>query len=349
LRKIAGPGHVSNEFVDYDPVSNPDGTVFTADWGNDVQKELVGIQDEASISEAAGDNKYVLSAIKFLAIKHSKPVGEIFHMNRKVVPAAFDKDSPDSFFPGLCISDIEISVDLTSAHWPLLVPILRALALTYNEGMSGEKSNLDVTDWDVTSSVATLTLANTTAENAILEALSEDNLIHGSFTNWRSVTLDNSVGNIPAGEYAITDIDPLTRTIKFGAAVSDGSGSVTANCVFYTHRIPGSSTSARMFEDHGRAILSAGDGDGDYINGLRRRDQIMNHQHKNYIPSKDTGGMYGNAGTNGNNYWLDPGYATGQSNAIPLSSDPYNGRAGDYTAPRSNVTHRYIWGGNYIA
>jgi hypothetical protein len=188
MRKIAGPGAVSNRFVDYDAITNPDGTVVTADFMNDTMDEIIGIQDEYSISEAAGTNKYVLAAIKGIAIGFGKQIGELFFLDEAKVPAAFDKDNPHLFFPGKCLSSIEDHEDIAVANFPELVPHLRAKAFKYFEGITGETSAFSVVNWAIVSNVATLTFSGTAA-TAMISALAEDVLVHGSFTEWRSVTL----------------------------------------------------------------------------------------------------------------------------------------------------------------
>jgi len=64
MRKIAGPGSGSGTFTDYDPNTNPDGTVITADWANDVQDELLAVQADQGIAEGPGSNELVLEAIR---------------------------------------------------------------------------------------------------------------------------------------------------------------------------------------------------------------------------------------------------------------------------------------------
>jgi len=66
MRSIDGPGAVSNRFVDYDAITNPNGTVYTADFGNDVQDEIIGIQELADLTESAGTNLQLLEGLKIL-------------------------------------------------------------------------------------------------------------------------------------------------------------------------------------------------------------------------------------------------------------------------------------------
>ena len=346
MRKIDGPGAVANAFVDYDAILNPSGTVHTADWGNDTQDELIGIQDEFGIAEAAGTNKYVLAAIKGIAIKFGKQLGEMFYLDNVTLPTEFDKDNPETFFPGLCLDTIDVSTDIAVANWPDLVPHLRAKGLTYNEGITGSKSSFDVTDWAIVSNVATLTFANTTAENAILDALSEDNLVHASYSNWRSITLAGAIGDISAGEYALTDVDPLLRTVSFAFSSGDNSGSGAFTSNFYTNRIEGSATTARVYEATGRTLVSANDGEN--ISGLRRRDRFQGHWHD----------VENNAG---NGLQIVGEQAAGANSTIEASgvhdylareaqTDTVNGtqRTGITTDPRSAVGHLYIHGKSYL-
>ncbi len=346
MRKIAGPGHVSNEFKDYDAISNPTGTVHTADWGNDVQRELIGIQDEFSIAEADGSNKYILAAIKGLAIRFGKQLGELFFLDQHKTPAAFDKDNPENFFPGLCLDTISSYMDISSTNWSDLVTHLRAKVFKYMEGTGSEKFAFDVTNWAIVSNVATLTLANTTAENAILAALAEENLVHGGYSNWRSITLPSAIGDITAGEYAITDVDAAARTIDFAFTAADNSGSGTWTVNFYQHRIPGSTTTARVYEVTARSLVSANDGDGEAIAGMRRRDRFQGFTF-NVTAHGDLGldSLSISGGASGMARWGT------NTSSVSISTDGVNGtpRTGKTTDPRALIGHLYIWAKSYVA
>lgn len=348
MRKIAGPGAVGGTFVDYDAITNPNGTVYTADYGNDVQDELIFIQDEAGVAEAAGTNGYVFSSMIKHIQDYSKPIGELYFLDSLKTATAFDKDDLTAYFNGICLDAIEDYTDISSTNWPDLVTHLRAKALTYNEGITGEKSAFDITDWDITSNVATLTFSNTTAENAILAALLEDNLVHGGYTNWRSITLPSTIGDITAGEYAITAIDASLRTVKFAFVASNnsGSGSFTAN--FYTNRVPGSSTTARLYEATARNLVSANDANGEQINGLRVRDRMQGHWHQSYIaPVGTTAGANITDSTNAATSAVRGG-GTGTQEA---TTDGTNGtpRTGLTTHGPEQVGHLYIHGRRYSA
>lgn len=277
-------------------------------------------------------------------IELSKQIGEYFYLDSLKLPSDIS-GGYKTYFPGLCLDTIDGSTDISSTNWPDLVTHLRAKGLTYNEGILGQKSAFDVTDWAIVSNVATLTFANTTAENAILDALSEDNLVHGSYSNWRSITLGTAIGDISAGEYALTDVDPLTRKVTFAfvAGNNSGSGAFTSN--FYTNRVSGSATTARVYEATGRTLVSANDGEN--ISGLRRRDRGQGWEL--------TGNVRTDVGSGGNR-WITaaPGGGTvttiaPDSNMVP-GTDGVNGtpRTGPTTDPRSAVGHIYLWGKEYL-
>jgi hypothetical protein len=353
MRKIAGPGHVSNEFADYDEITNPDGTVVTAQWANDVQRELIGIQDELSIDEADGSNKYVLAAIIGLSIKHGKQLGELLFLSDYKAVAAFDKDSPEDFFPAVCLSTIEGKEDISATNYPTLVPALRARPVYYERGKTGEKYQFDVTDWAIVSNVATLTFANTTAENEILSALSADNVVNGGYSDWQTITLPAAIGDIAAGDYNITDVDAVSRTISFAFTASDNSGSVTATVSFYRHRIAGSTTTARLFQISEDALMSVGN---DRISMFRQLDQMQQITGEvgefsiRTLSSYETGALSRTAGT----VEAPASASAGSTQRIILdSANSPNARTSATTSgqtrPRNTAAFVYMWAQEYVA
>ncbi|MBW2647697.1 MAG: hypothetical protein JRE23_16280, partial [Deltaproteobacteria bacterium] len=265
--------------------------------------------------------------------------------------AIFDKDAPEDFFPGVCLSAIEDFDDIDVANFPDLVAHLRAKAFKYFEGITGETSAFSVTDWDITSNVAQLTFSGAAA-TAMLAALAEDVLVHGSYTNWRSVTLAGAIGDITAGEYAITDVDAAGLTIDFAFTAGDNSGAVTASTNFYQHRVPGSTTTARLMETTARTLISANDADGEAIAGLRRRDRSQGHWHEIQTASSNVYGYSAATMAPGGNGTIA---IDGAPNADRLQSrdsitDTVNGtpRTGKTTDPRALVGHIYIWGRTYL-
>lgn len=277
-----------------------------------------------------------------------RELGELFFIAGNVKsPVAWSWANRRTFFAGKCLDTIAIYEDISSTNWPDLVTWLRAQKLIYLEGKTGEKYAFNVTNWAISTNVATLTFANTPGENAVLTALLEDKLVHGSYTAWRTITLGSSIGDITAGDYAITEVDPAAHTVKFAFthANSSGSGSFTAS--FYQHRVSGSTTTARVFEATARTLVSAGDAEN--IAGLRRRDRFQGHWTRLKYNTLAYGGtpsirnIYGGA-TEGTD-------DTGGAN-IPVA-DTLNGfgtpRTGITTDPRSAVGHLYLWGRSYAA
>jgi len=327
MRKIAGPGNVANAFVDYDAVNNPQGTVVTANFMNDVQDELIAIQTDASIAESAGSNAQILKLIKFNAIKYSKNIGEFFYIEENKSPSAFAINTPDNFFPAINLSKININLDISTTNYPLLVPYLRALKVKYLDGTSGEVSSFTAT---VASS--SITMPTSTSSDAILSSLAEDVLVHGGYTNYRSITVAGT-------EFPITNINTSTRVITVTGTPSAGSQTVE----FYNYRITGSSTTARLFELKGRGFITPNDTSGRHQNGLRVRDRFQGHYHS------------GAEGGSGQDY-LGQGVAATQENTSRISgynpkTDGTNGtpRTGSTTHGAGVSAHLYIWARSYIA
>jgi hypothetical protein len=306
-----------------------------------------------------------------------KEVGELFYLDTVKTPTEYTYATRRSFFPALCLDTIDDNTDISSTNWPDmgskdgLVTHLRAKKFTYLDGISGsEEDDFDVTDWAISSNVATLTFGDTDPENAILGALYDDALVHGggaetaSYTDWRSITLPSAIGDITAGEYAITEVDATSRTISFSFTASDNSGSGTYTVNFYQHRIPGSTTTARLFENKGRSLVSANDADGECIAGLRRRDRFQGHTLSSINDSSTAGQTpwrLGGASSRGQASAASAAagrqradfHDQSDSNVIDavLGDDGTNGdpRTGKTSDPRSLIGHVYIWGGKYVA
>lgn len=351
MRKIAGPGHVSNGWVDYDPNTNPLGTVFTADWGNDVQNELIGIQAEMGIAEAAGTNKYVLAALIGLQIKNSHRLGELLFIDGDIIaPAEFDKDNPSAFFPALCLDNINTYSDIDVANWPLLVPFLRAKSYKYLEGLTGAVSAFELSAWDITTNVATITFANNAANIALITALAEE----FALTGYRQVVnIPATVGNIAAGDKLITGYNIGSRTLTFAEVASNGSGATTQTVTVHANRIVGSTTTARVYGAKALAVMSAGT--ATHISGGMRRSYMQGHRQDRH-PTEATAGR-GYAYTAGNQF-ANPGAGSNLVTTVSSQTttgdpvtDGVNGtpRTGTETEPRSITAHLYEWAGSYIA
>ena len=290
-------------------------------------------------------------------IEYGTPLGQYIYMPGAVKqPAAYDSADPDTYWPAVCLDDINISKEITETNFPKLPSFLRDIAVTYQDYDGGaQKYQFDVTDYVVSSGTATLTFADTDAENSMLESITEDNLVHGSFTDWITITLPGDIGNISAGDYAITDVDEASRTISFSTSASDSSGSVTAVTEIRPHRIPGSSTSARLFQVTSRTVASAGDGAD--IAGLRRRDQMQ--RITGSIDTKAGGGHATSTGASGaftpKSYYTsssggisgDSGYRSANFDSTDSPSARTSSSTDGPTRGRELVGHLYMWAREY--
>lgn len=329
MRKIDTLGSVANRFIDYDANTNPQGAVISAKFMNDVQDELIGIQDDAGVAEAPGTDHQILKLIKFNAIKYSKNIGEYFWLEENKSPSAFNISTPDNFFPAINLSKINITQDITTAKYPLLVSYLRALKLRYLDGTDSE-----VNSWTATISGSNVTMPTSTSSDAILASLGEDTLVHGGYTNWRSIT-------VAGVEYPITNINTATRVITVTGTPASGSQTVE----FYQYRITGSSTSARLFEIKGRSFIAPNDSSGRHQNGLRVRDRFQGHWHGSRSGINNIGGsLYPFAGDN-------TGGASSVVSVRDAISDGVNGtpRTGSTTHGQGISAHLYMWARSYIA
>ena len=335
MRRIAGPGNVANRFADYDPIANPNGTVYTADYGNDVQDELIGIQDMMGVSESVGSNTYVAAAIVGMTIRYGHAVGDTIARSGNVAaPAAFDPTVPTAFHPRFCLTDFAGARTLDQSNWPDLVPWLRQQRVIYLEGQTGE-----VVDFSGTVSGSTLTLDDTPAANALLAALVEDQLAFGSFTDWRSV----DVGDIT---YEITAIDAAVRAITVAGTPAAGS----VNATLYPHRIAGSSSTARMHSWRGRSPVGAGT--DQVIGGLMRRDRFQGHWHTVKRQGTDGELRFGNefgSGSDGLGSGVNvAGNASYEARDIVPDDENDDPRTGPDTHGPDVGVHLYLHAGRYV-
>ena len=278
------------------------------------------------------------------------PVGWVMWLDDYIAPAAA--------FPYFCLSnDNQI---LTAAKWPLLVPHWRNKSLVYMPGTASAKSELSVVSYSVTSNVVTLTLAALSAETAIVTALAEDNIVHGSFSDWKTVTIP-AIGAILAGTYDITAISAANRTVSFAYTTANVSTTTISSTVkFYSHRLPSAidtdNTQARHFKIVGRTIVAPNDADGECIASLRRRDRFTAHGHTFGINVGNTANAPFSASTvlayrdTALNYFgfasKDANNTTEVGDAIATTAGAP--RTGKTTDPRSVVLIPYIYGGQYV-
>jgi len=280
------------------------------------------------------------------AIEYGKGVGEIFTRPERKVPAAFAKATPVTYFPELCLTDFDIYKDIAVANWPRLQPYLYGLKTIFKDGLTGELAALGVTNWVIAANVATLTFTNDADHIAALSDLLEDQVQHGSYTNWRSTTIP-TIGNITAGTYALTNVNPSTRQISFAFVAGNASGSVTSSAEFYAHRVPGSTTTARVFSAKGLSLMGVNDANGYFVSGsLRRRGFTQGHAHSFSVYSANPGGAIN---------W--PTVNTNQTNTVNVSGISLPSNDGTNSTPRiakethspAVSVHIYQHGGSYVA
>ena len=208
--------------------------------------------------------------------EQGREIGEIFAILDRRNGSAWNPSSPRAYFPAVCLTDIDSQITLDAANAPDAVPYLRARKMIFKDGLSGELQALGVTNWAIAANVATLTFTNNTDTIAAIAALGEDQAVHGSYTNWRSITLASAIGPITVGDYAITNVNPSARTISFNFTAANASGAVSASAEFFPFRIPGSITTARVFTGRGLTIHGANDDNGYFVaGGLRRRGYMQ--------------------------------------------------------------------------
>lgn len=278
MKKTTAPGSSGGLYVDDNPSLGVVGTLLIAEDRNALQAELVAPIEGAGIVLDGADNGQLWKALRKIVKERGREVGEIFSLLDRKAPVGWSGAAADTYFPALCLTDIATHVDLAEANAPDAVPYLRAKKLIFKDGVSGEIASPGVTAWAIATNVATLTFTNDADHIAFLTALLEDKLAHGGYSNWRTVTLANAIGNITAGTYAITDVNASSRTISFAFTAANASGSVTATVDFYAHRIPGSTTTARVFGARGLTIHGANDDNGYFVaGGLRRRGFMQGH------------------------------------------------------------------------
>jgi hypothetical protein len=276
-------------------------------------------------------------------IEKSKRVGELYTLLDQLDPAVWDEGNPDAYLPALCLTSIETQVDIDVANWPDLVPYLRSKKSIFKDGVTGEISSPSVTNWAIAANVATLTFTNNADHISFLAALAEDQAMHGSYAAWRTVTLISAIGDIPAGTYAITNINPSTRTVSFTLVAANNSGAVVATVEFYAFRIAGSTTTARVWTGRGLSIMGANDANGYFVSGgLRRRGYFQGHKHTftTYASGASSSIYINNVGGSNASTFINMSNPTDDgSNGTP--------RTAKETHSPAITAHIYLHGGRY--
>lgn len=218
----------------------------------------------------------------------------IFKQERKYLGEMFWMDelrSPSTDFPAFCLASPDQLINASgSGGMPDLVNYWLNKPFRYDP-LGTNVTDFDAISYSIVSNVLTITFANTTPCQKMINALAEDNLVHGSFTNWMTGTLLQAIGGIPMNAtLAINGLSTSSRTISFTCATSNSSGSLSGVKIrFYKHRLPDAvagttiTNQVRHFTIQGRGFVSVMDFDSEWIGGLRRRDRFQGHWHKDVV------------------------------------------------------------------
>jgi hypothetical protein len=334
-------------------------------------REFKNAQTRAGITPSNVDNTQLYQIIKKTAVETKWEVGTIIPYLDYKAPSVWDPANPDNYFPALDLSAIASTQTIDSTGTssgltlspitklvsPTAVTWLRAFKATINRGMGASaQSDMGVTNWSIAANVATLTFANAVNEIAMLKAVGEEALVQGAnasltvYTASYQIPLNVpvAIGNIPAGDYLLSTLDPAARTVTFACVASNGSGSVSTVAAFYPFRIVGSTTTARVFAGQGRTLVGANDGLGENVAGLRRRDRFESHFHANNVSN--------NIGSSGSaTGFVDSPNATSTKNGTaffanaPVTDGSNPLRTSTTTDPRSLGVHLMFGLGSLVA
>jgi len=236
------------------------------------------------------------------------------------VDMAYEKTVSETF-PAVALWESDKT--LSSSNYPILVPELRAAvaSVTLTAGTVVTSIDVNATAGSVLSSV-------NSAFTIIAAAIVEEYALQSAY----SICV-----TIGGNEYTITS---ASSTITISGTIATGATTLSV----YPHRIVGTSESAIVFKDSGRALLSH---DGKtYLLGFRRRDRSQGYLHTIYNGSSAGGSLNGispssrttNTGTT----------MTGLS--MDIVTDGVNGtpRIGPTTDPNSSIVYRYLWAQEYL-
>lgn len=309
--RTSAPDSVGGMFVDRNPGTSTPGTQIVAADLNMHQEELANIVEGSGLTLSGSDDGQIYKAVCALLYAPG------LYFESALAKAA------SVYFPCQRIDDADH--DVTIAHWPDLVPALRAEKLKAGS----------TTDFSVTVAGSVITFSSGGDNDKLLTALLEEKEVHGSYSNWLSI-------NIAGTDYVITNVNPAAHTVTVTGTPS--SGAQTA--IVYPYHIAGTSASARIRKHQGRALISHGDPDGECIAGLRRRDRMQGHKHTFKISNagSSTGAQITSASS------LDYGQNNLGARVEEPITDGTNGtpRVGETTDPRATVVYCYMGGGRYI-
>jgi len=343
FRTVAA-GSVGGAYVDYSAGVQP-GTLITASDKNMTQEELCHLVEAVGWALDSADSYQVLRSS--IALSHQ--IGEVLMPELKLTPitVAASRSTTNPGFPLYLpiIDRTDADHDVASTQAPDLVTAFRA----YAANILGSAS------FTATWAGSVGTFANTTVNNALLRAISEDALVQRWLSSSQSATYagsgeDFSNGrclNVAGTDFAITAINTGARTITVTGTPTAGSQTV----IFYPYRIAGSSTSVRLHRLSGFVPVASGDSDGVEIDGMRHMDAGQGHWHDVKLAAitygqvtldraADASGTYTKlVGTN------SPSSSPGTMDVASPRTDGTNGtpRTGKTTNPRSHSRRAYTW------
>ena len=231
-----------------------------------------------------------------------------------------------------------VNQDLDIAHWPLAVPLYRAVKAVVPSGST--------TDHSVTVSGSTVTFSGT-AGDQLISLIVADALAAGWLNGGQAATFSALYSgayqrclNVAGVDYPIAGANLVAHTLTVTGTPT--SGAQTAIC--YTYRIAGSTTTCRLRGIPGFVPVAAGDVDGYVVEGWMRMDEAQGHRHGNlssyYLLTP--GGTYNlSAGTVAANSASTSDPVTDTANGTP--------RTGKTTDPRTIGQRAYTWLGQYVA
>lgn len=307
---------VPDPITEFDRATPNDGDLFGAEfaqlYANDVDLESQIAAIEVSVLKQS--------------IEFGKQIGEFFFLPDQKDEAVWNAGTPETYFPAICLTNIDVKRDIAIANFADFVPYLLAIQIKYRKGKSDEESS-----WTATVASSTVTMPNTTASNRLLVALAKWALARGNYTDFITLTIAGT-------EYSITNINTVTREITVSGTPASGSQSVT----FYPHRIAGSSTSARVHEVSGKTVMAGGDAAGLFISGLQCLGYMQGHWHQLYV-NADVGGSGGNQDT------AEGPYTMRTDNVQNPISDGVNGtpRTGSETHGPALIVEIHQWTRTY--
>jgi len=269
MRKTTGEFNVNGRFRNEDVQTQQLGTVFDANWANDITDDLLSIQEAAKLADnadASGASKALLAAFTKLCISYSFPVAAPFYLPyyRPARGWSTDLNSPargenlvrgaEDYFPAICLSKLPPQgLLLSDANWPDLVPTLRDILVEVHN-VSGPGAT--DTQWEVTrfikrvSGASTIYIRRTYSAVCMMRSFREHTKPYYDDEARKTVTLEPWFGaqnftnfDVAPGEYEVIEVIPGIDQIKItvpGIELDDDivySGPDYPQIQIYPHRI----------------------------------------------------------------------------------------------------------------